>query len=519
MRRLGPAIKARVVGLAMALPVRQLSSAPVTLKDSTLMRSQSFIDGAWADARSGACVDVANPATGAIIGTVPDMGQAETRQAIDAAAAAFPAWRGKLGKERGAILRRWFDLIIANQDDLAAIMTAECGKPLAESAGEIGYAASFVEWYAEEAKRLYGDTIPQNAHGRRLLTTKQPIGVVGAITPWNFPSAMITRKVAPALAVGCPVVIKPSELTPYSALALAALAERAGFPAGVLNIVTGANAKEIGDELCANPTVRKLGFTGSTRVGKLLMAQCAATVKRVSLELGGNAPLIIFDDADLDKAVAGTLASKYRNCGQTCVCANRIFVHDAIYDEFAQRLGAAVGAMRQGAGHEDGVSVGPLINAAAVDKVAEHVEDALGKGARLVVGGERRNDLGAGFYAPTVLADATPQMRVFAEETFGPVAPLFRFTSEAEVVAMANDTPYGLAAYLFSENLGRCVRVAEALEYGMVGVNEGVISTEVAPFGGVKESGLGREGAYQGAEEFLETKYVCLGGIGEALHT
>ncbi len=511
--RLGP----RVVGLAMALPVRHISGLAITLKDGSLMRSQGFIDGKWVDARGGACVDVADPATGTVIGTVPDMGQAETRRAIEAAAAVFPAWRATLAKERGAILRRWFDLINANKEDLSAIMTAECGKPLAESAGEIGYAASFVEWYAEEAKRLYGDTIPQNAHGRRLLTTKQPIGVVGAITPWNFPSAMITRKVAPALAVGCPVVIKPSELTPYSALALAALAERAGFPAGVLNVVTGARAHEIGAELCANPTVRKLGFTGSTRVGKLLMAQCAPTVKKVSLELGGNAPLIVFDDADLDAAVAGAIASKFRNCGQTCVCANRIFVHAAVYDEFAQRLGAAVGAMRQGAGHEDGVSVGPLIQPAAVDKVAEHVEDALAKGARLVVGGRRRSDLGVGFYAPTVLADATPRMRLFGEETFGPVAPLFRFTSEAEVVALANDTPYGLAAYLFTQDVGRSVRVAEALEYGMVGVNEGVISTEVAPFGGMKESGLGREGAHQGAEEFLETKYICLGGIREEL--
>jgi len=406
--------------------------------------------------------------------------------------------------------------MLEHKEDLAQLMTAECGKPLAESRGEIVYAASFAEWFAEEAKRVYGDIIPQHAPGKRILVQKMPIGVVGAITPWNFPSAMITRKCAPALAVGCPVVIKPSELTPYSALALAELAHRAGVPKGCFNVVVGGREKtpEIGAELCANPTVRKIGFTGSTAVGKLLMAQAASTVKKVSLELGGHAPLIIFDDADLDLAVQGALGSKFRNAGQTCVCANRILVQSGVYDAFAAKLAEAVKGMSQGPGTQEGVALGPLIDARAVDKSAAHVEDALSKGATLLCGGERRADLGENFYAPTVLGDATPEMIIFSEETFGPVAPLFKFEEEAEAVRLANDTPYGLAAYFYTKDLGRAWRVSEALEYGMVGVNEAVISTEVAPFGGVKESGLGREGSHYGAEEFVEAKYVCIGGIG-----
>ncbi|MEE4301869.1 MAG: NAD-dependent succinate-semialdehyde dehydrogenase [Pseudomonadales bacterium] len=484
------------------------------LQDPALLRTQAYVDGAWIDARTGGTVAVEDPATGAVLATVPDLGRAETRLAIEAAAAAWPAWRARTAKERGAILRRWFELIMASQEDLAVIMTAEQGKPLAESRGEIAYGASFVEWFAEEGKRIYGDLIPHHAPGRRILVQKQPIGVVGAITPWNFPNAMITRKCAPALAVGCPVVIKPSELTPLSALALAELAERAGVPRGVFNVVTGADAEQIGLELTEHEAVRKIAFTGSTAVGKQLMRQASGTVKKVSLELGGNAPLIVFDDADLDAAVEGALVCKFRNTGQTCVCANRILVQDGIHDAFAERLTEAVAAMKQGNGFEAGVALGPLIMERAVDKVAAHVDDALQHGAELLTGGMRLEDRGRNWYAPTVLAGATPAMRVFREETFGPVAPLFRFETEEEAVHLANDTEYGLAAYFFARDLGRVWRVTEALEYGMVAVNEGVLSTEVAPFGGMKESGLGREGSKYGAEEFLELKYVLLGGIG-----
>ncbi len=484
------------------------------LKDPSLFRQQGYVDGAWVDADGGGTVAVDDPATGKTIGTVPDMGAAETRRAIEAANRAWPEWRAKTGKERSAILRRWFDLMMANQDDLGAIMTAEQGKPLAEAKGEIAYGASFVEWFAEEAKRVYGDIIPHHAPGKRILVLKQPVGVVGSITPWNFPNAMITRKCAPALAVGCPVVIKPAKMTPYSALALAELAERAGFPKGVFNVVIGKSASAIGTELATNPIVRKIGFTGSTPIGKQLMAQAAGTVKKISLELGGNAPMIIFDDADIDAAVQGTIASKFRNAGQTCVCANRIFVQDGVYDRFSEALSAAVASMKQGGGFEEGVVVGPLIEGAAVDKVEEHVQDAIAKGAKVAYGGQRMKDMGANFYKPTVLTGANPDMKIFREETFGPVAPLFRFKDEAEVIRYANDTEYGLASYFYARDLGRVWRVAEALEYGMVGVNEGVISTEVAPFGGMKESGLGREGSKYGADEFVEIKYILMGGIG-----
>lgn len=484
------------------------------LKDPSLFRQQAYVDGAWVDADSGGTVDVDDPATGRKIGTVPDMGAAETRRAIEAANRAWPEWRAKTGKERSAILRRWFDLMMANQDDLGAIMTAEQGKPWAEAKGEIAYGASFVEWFAEEAKRVYGDIIPNHAPGKRIVVIKQPVGVVGSITPWNFPNAMITRKCAPALAVGCPVVIKPAKMTPYSALALAELAERAGFPKGVFNVVIGKSASAIGTELATNPIVRKIGFTGSTPIGKQLMAQAAGTVKKISLELGGNAPMIIFDDADIEAAVQGTIASKFRNAGQTCVCANRIFVQDGIYDRFSEALSAAVAAMKQGGGFDEGVVLGPLIEGAAVDKVEEHVQDAVAKGAKVAYGGQRLADMGPNFYKPTVLTGTTPDMKIFREETFGPVAPLFRFKDEAEVIRHANDTEYGLASYFYARDLGRVWRVAEALEYGMVGVNEGVISTEVAPFGGMKESGLGREGSKYGADEFVELKYILMGGIG-----
>ena len=490
------------------------STPPVPLADASLFRQQGFIDGKWCDADASTTLTVDDPATGFNIGSIPDMGAAETRRAIEAANAAWPAWREKTGKERGAVLRRWFDLIVANADDLAALMTAECGKPLAESKGEVMYGASFIEWFAEEAKRVYGDIIPQHAQGKRILVVKQPIGVVGAITPWNFPNAMITRKCAPALAVGCPVVVKPSELTPFSALALAELAQRAGVPDGIFNVVVGGKAAEIGGELCSNPIVRKIGFTGSTRVGKMLMAQSADTVKKVSLELGGHAPLIIFDDCDLDLAVQGAMGSKFRNAGQTCVCANRILVQSGIYDAFAAKLAEAAGSLTQGKGCEAGVNMGPLIDGRGVDKSEAHVKDALEKGATLLLGGKRRDDLGSNFFEPTVLGDATSEMTIFREETFGPVAPLFKFETEEEAVTMANDTPYGLAAYFYTKDLGRAWRISEALEYGMVGVNEGVISTEVAPFGGVKESGLGREGSKYGVEEFCEPKYVCMGGLG-----
>ncbi|MGE0715300.1 MAG: NADP-dependent succinate-semialdehyde dehydrogenase [Alphaproteobacteria bacterium] len=481
------------------------------LNDPSLFRQKCYVDGAWVDADGGGTIPVNNPATGETIGTVPKMGAAETRRAIEAANRAWPAWRAKTAKERAAILRKWFDLMMANQDDLGVIMTTEQGKPLSEAKGEVVYAASFVEWFAEEGKRIYGDTIPQHQADKRIVVIKEPVGVVACITPWNFPAAMITRKAGPALAAGCPVVIKPATATPYSALALCELGERAGIPAGILNVVTG-GAKEVGGEMTGNPIVRKLSFTGSTEIGKLLMEQCAATVKKVSLELGGNAPFIVFDDADLDAAVEGAIQSKFRNTGQTCVCANRLLVQDGVYDEFAAKLSQAVSGLRVGNGLETGVSQGPLIDMQAVAKVEQHIDDALAKGARVVVGG-KRHAKGGSFFEPTVLADVTPSMAVAKEETFGPVAPLFRFKADDEAVAMANDTEFGLAAYFFSRDINRIWKTAEGLEYGIVGINSGLISTEVAPFGGMKESGIGREGSKYGIEEFLEVKYLCMGGI------
>jgi succinate-semialdehyde dehydrogenase/glutarate-semialdehyde dehydrogenase len=483
----------------------------MNLQDRNLFRQQCYIDGAWADADSGATIDVTNPATGEVLGTIPKMGADETRRAIEAANAAWPAWRAMTAKARAVILRKFFELIMANQEDLAQLMTAEQGKPLAESRGEIAYAASFIEWFAEEGKRAYGDVIPPTFSDRRILVIKEPVGVVASITPWNFPTAMITRKVGPALAAGCTVVAKPATATPFSALALAELAERAGIPAGVMNIVTG-SAGAIGSEMTSNPIVRKLTFTGSTEIGKMLMAQCAATVKKVSMELGGHAPFIVFDDAQIDAAVAGAMASKFRNMGQTCVCANRFLVQDGVYDEFAEKFAAAARAMKIGNGADDGVQQGPLIDMAAVEKVEEHIGDALAKGARTLAGGER-HELGGTFFQPTVLADVNTQMKIATEETFGPVAPLFRFETEDQAIALANDTQYGLCAYFYSRDVGRIWRVAEALEYGIVGINEGIISTEVAPFGGVKESGVGREGAHYGLDEYLEVKYLCMGGI------
>ncbi|MDP1607075.1 MAG: NAD-dependent succinate-semialdehyde dehydrogenase [Rhodocyclaceae bacterium] len=482
------------------------------LRDPQLLRNQAFIAGAWTAADSGASVTVTNPATGATLASVPDMGAAETRRAIDAANAAWPAWRALTAKQRGAILRNWHDQIVANADDLALLMTSEQGKPLAEARGEALYAATFVEWFAEEAKRTYGEVIPATVANQRLIVLKQPIGVCAAITPWNFPAAMITRKVAPALAAGCPVVVKPAEQTPLTALALAVLAERAGFPAGVFNMITGsaASAPLIGGELTGNPIVRKLSFTGSTEVGRLLMAQCAPTLKKLSLELGGNAPFIVFDDADVDAAVAGAMASKYRNAGQTCVCANRLLVQAGIYESFAQKLAEAVLALKVGVGTEAGVTQGPLIDTAALAKVEAHIADAVAQGARVLVGGKRHAQ-GGTFFEPTVLADVLPSMLCAREETFGPVAPLFKFHDEAEAIALANATEYGLASYFYARDLSRVWRVAEALEYGMVGVNVGLIANEVAPFGGVKQSGLGREGSRHGIEEYLEIKYVCLG--------
>ena len=481
------------------------------LSDPDLLRDRCFLNGAWVTADTGKTFPVGNPADGATLASVPAMGAAETRRAIDAAVAAWPAWRARTAKDRAAILRRWHDLILAHQEDLSVLMTAEQGKPLAEARGEVAYGASFVEWFAEEGKRVYGDTIPQHGADKRLLVMREPIGVVAAITPWNFPIAMITRKCAPALAAGCPVVIKPAEETPLSALALAELADRAGMPAGVISVLTGV-PEAIGAELTANPVVRKLSFTGSTEIGRLLMRQCADTVKKVSLELGGNAPFIVFDDADLDAAVAGAVASKYRNTGQTCVCANRLLVQDGVYDEFAGRLAQAVSGMAVGPGLDGDTQQGPLINDQAFDKVERLVADAVAQGARVVLGG-RRHPRGGTFYEPTILADATPAMALAQEEIFGPVAPLYRFTSEDEAVQLANDTPYGLAAYFYSRDVGRVWRVAERLEYGIVGVNEGIISTEVAPFGGMKQSGIGREGSRYGIDEFLEMKYVCLGGV------
>jgi succinate-semialdehyde dehydrogenase/glutarate-semialdehyde dehydrogenase len=482
------------------------------LKDPSLFRQANYIDGQWVQSDSGKTLVVRNPATDAPIGAVPAMGVAETRRAIEAAARALPAWRALLAKERAAILRRLFDLMMANQEDLATIMTAEQGKPLVESRGEIAYGAPFFEWFAEEAKRVYGDVIPQNLHGRRILVLKQPVGVFASITPWNFPSAMITRKAGAGWAAGCTGVIRPASQTPFSALAIAVLAERAGMPPGVCNIVTGPS-DAVGGELTANPLVRKLTFTGSTEVGAKLLAACAPTIKKASMELGGNAPFIVFDDADLDAAAAGALASKYRNTGQTCVCANRVLVQDGVFDAFAARYKQAVEQLKVGNGMEPGVTQGPLINAEAVAKVERHVADALARGARLVTGG-KRHALGGNFFEPTVLADVPQDALIFHEETFGPVAPLFRFQTEEEAVRLANDTPFGLCAYFYARDIGRIFRVAEALEFGIVGVNEGIISTEVAPFGGVKTSGLGREGSKYGIEDYLEIKYVGLGGIG-----
>jgi succinate-semialdehyde dehydrogenase/glutarate-semialdehyde dehydrogenase len=480
----------------------------IQLKDSLLFRQQAYVNGEWHTASNEQTFEVRDPATGAVVGSAPLMGASETRQAIDAANAAWPAWRKKTAKERGAVLRKWHDLMIDNADDLALILSTEQGKSLAEAKGEIAYAASFFEWFAEEGKRVYGDTIPTPASDKRIVVVKEPVGVCAAITPWNFPAAMITRKVGPALAAGCTIVVKPAEATPFSALALAVLAQRAGVPSGVFNVVTG-DPKAIGGELTSNPIVRKLSFTGSTPIGRLLMSQCASTVKKVSLELGGNAPFIVFDDADIDAAVQGAIASKYRNSGQTCVCTNRFYVHDSVYDQFADKLAAAVSRLKVGRGTEPGVEQGPLINEAAVQKVETHIVDALAKGASVITGG-KRHALGHGFFEPTVLRDVTPAMQVARDETFGPLAPLFRFSSDDEVIRFANDTEFGLAAYFYSRDIGRIWKVAEALEYGMVGVNTGLISNEVAPFGGVKQSGMGREGSHYGIDDYVVIKYLCL---------
>jgi len=482
-----------------------------SLKDPKLFRQQCYINGQWLDAYEGGTIPVNNPATGEIIGTIPKMGAAETRAAIEAADAAYPAWRNKTAAERSSLLRRWFELMLENQEDLAILMTAEQGKPLAESRGEIAYAASFIEWFAEEGKRVYGDTIPTYQNDKRIVVIKEPIGVCAAITPWNFPAAMITRKAGPALAVGCTMILKPASMTPYSALALAVLAERAGIPAGVFSVVTGASGA-IGGEMTGNPIVRKLTFTGSTEIGKLLMEQCAGTVKKVAMELGGNAPFIVFNDADLDAAVEGAIASKYRNTGQTCVCTNRFLVQDGVYELFTEKLALAVSRLKVGDGLKGETQQGPLIDMNAVDKVEEHIKDAVGKGARIVLGGQR-HELGGSFFQPTILADVTPEMAVAREETFGPLAPLFRFKTDEEAVRMANDTEFGLAAYFYTRDIGRVWRVGEALEYGIVGINTGLISSAVAPFGGVKESGVGREGSKYGVEDFMEIKYLCMGGI------
>jgi len=481
------------------------------LQDQDLFRQQAYIGGGWCDAESGATLKVNNPATGEILGTVPLMTANETRRAIEAAKKAFIDWGRKPAKERSMLLRRWHDLIMSNVDDLGALMTAEQGKPLAEAKGEVAYAASFIEWFGEEAKRVYGDTIPSPWSDRRLVVIKQPIGVCAAITPWNFPAAMIARKAGPALASGCTMVARPATSTPYSALALAVLAERAGIPAGVFNVLTG-SSKEIGGELTSNPVVSKITFTGSTEVGRLLMKQSSSTVKKLSLELGGNAPFIVFDDADLDAAVEGAIISKYRNAGQTCVCANRLYVQAGVYDAFAEKLVAAVAKLKVGNGFEPGVQQGPLIDQAAVEKVEEHIQDAVSKGGHVLLGG-KRHALGQTFFEPTVLADVTPQMKVAKEETFGPLAPLFRFQSDEQAIEMANDTEFGLASYFYSRDIGRIWRAAEGLECGMVGINTGLISNEVAPFGGVKQSGLGREGSHYGIDEFVEIKYLCFGGL------
>jgi succinate-semialdehyde dehydrogenase/glutarate-semialdehyde dehydrogenase len=483
----------------------------LSLNDSGLSRQQAYIAGRWCEADNGASFQVINPATGDVLARVPDMGAAETRRAIEAAKVAWPAWRRKTAKERATLLRKWHDLMMANLDDLATLMTAEQGKPLAESQGEISYAASFIEWFAEEGKRVYGDTIPSPWNDRRLVVVKEPIGVCCAITPWNFPAAMITRKAGPALAAGCTMVVKPAESTPLSAFALTVLAERAGIPGGVFNVLTG-DPKAIGGEMTSNPDVRKITFTGSTEVGRLLMRQSADTIKKLSLELGGNAPLVVFDDADLDAAVEGTIISKFRNTGQTCVCANRLYVQDGVYDAFAEKLVAAVKQLRVGNGFEAGVAQGPLIDQAAVEKVEEHISDAVSKGACVLLGG-KRHSLGGTFFEPTVLAEVTSEMKIAREETFGPVAPLFRFYKDEDAIQFSNDTEFGLASYFYSRDIGRIWRIAEELEYGMVGINTGLISTEVVPFGGMKQSGIGREGSHYGIDEFIEVKYLCFGGL------
>jgi len=483
----------------------------LNLQDPSLLRQRCYVDGAWIDADAGGTVDVTNPATGELIGTVPKLGEAETRRAIEAAAVAFPAWAAKTAKERATILRRWNDLMLLNVDDLAVLMTAEQGKPLAEAKAEVAYAASFIEWFAEEAKRMYGDVIPGHQPDKRIIVLRQPIGVVAAITPWNFPAAMITRKAGPALAAGCTFVCKPAMLTPYSALAMAELAHRAGIPKGVFSVVTG-SAAALGAEMTSNPIVRKLTFTGSTEIGKKLMAQCAGTLKKVSLELGGNAPFIVFDDADLDAAVQGAIASKYRNTGQTCVCANRLLVQEGVYDAFVAKLVEAVRQLRVGDGLKGATEQGPLIDSKAVAKVEEHIADALAKGGRIALGG-KRHALGGTFFEPTIITHVTPKMLVAREETFGPVAPIFSFKDEKQAIQMANDTEFGLASYFYTRDIGRAWRVAERLEYGIVGLNTGLISTEVAPFGGVKESGIGREGSKYGILDYTELKYFCIGGI------
>jgi len=481
------------------------------ISDQALLRNRAYIDGEWVDADSGETLPVSNPANGKIIAEIASCGTAETRRAIEAAEKAQVGWRQKTAKERAAILRNWYRLVMEAQEDLAVIMTAEQGKPLAEARGEIAYGANYIEWFAEEAKRIYGDTIPPPSNDKRIVVIKQPVGVVACITPWNFPNAMLTRKIAPALAAGCTVVCKPANETPLSALALAELAQRAGIPPGVINVVAG-KTREIGAELTSNPVVRKLTFTGSTAVGKLLVEQCAATMKRTSMELGGNAPFIVFDDANVDEAVRGAIICKFRNAGQTCVCANRIMVQDGVYDEFAAKLVAAMAALRLGDGAEEGINVGPLINAKAANDVLDFVADAVAKGAHVAAGGGR-SGLGDCFVEPTLLTDVNDDMRVFREEIFGPVAPLFRFRTEEQAIAMANDTAFGLASYFYARDIGRIWRVSEALEYGIVGINEGIISNEAAPFGGIKESGQGREGSKYGLDDYLEIKYLCMGGI------
>ncbi|EAQ65109.1 Succinic semialdehyde dehydrogenase [Marinomonas sp. MED121] len=491
----------------------QTSQTTIKLSNQSLFRQTSYVNGQWVSAKSGKTFSVANPANGVFLTEVADLGASDTQDAVTAAEAALKPWQAHTAKERATLLRRWNQLILENQDDLALLMTLEQGKPLAEAKGEVAYGASFIDWFADEARRIYGDTIPTFAKDKRIMTIRQAVGVVAAVTPWNFPIAMITRKVGPALAAGCTIVIKPSDETPLCALALAELAHQAGIPAGVINVVVGKNAADIGGVLTSHPSIRKLSFTGSTPVGKLLLSQCAQTVKRTSMELGGNAPFIVFDDADIDAAVEGAIASKYRNAGQTCVCANRMLIQEGIYDEFAAKLAAKVAEMKVGDGQEAGVAIGPLINQAAINKVEALVNSAVVKGAKVLTGGDKASEAGSQFYQATVLTDVTQDMDIFHNEIFGPVAPLFRFKTEEEAIAMANNTPFGLASYFYSQNLSRIWRVSEALEYGMVGINEGIISSEVAPFGGIKESGSGREGSKYGIEEYVETKYLCMGGL------